>query len=73
MVTVDHVVTLFLYLCRLFVEVRARLTAPVYHAVLCGLCVRLLPLSSVLLGILIFILYIFLFYCTDFFCWYSNS
>lgn len=28
--------------------------------------VRLLPLSSVLLGILIFILYIFLFYCTDF-------
>ena len=43
--------------------------APVYHVILCGLCglcIRVLPLSSVLLGILIFILYIFLFYCIDF-------
>lgn len=62
--TVNPIVILFL--CRL-VEIRARLMAPVYHVVLCGLCglcIRVLPLSSVLLGILIFILYIFLFYCT---------
>ena len=43
--------------------------ALIYYVVLCGLCglcINVLPLSFILLDNLIFILYIFLFYCTHF-------
>lgn len=66
--TINHVTILFLNLCE-FMEIGAKLMAPICYVVLCGLCglcINVLSLSFILLDILIFILHIFLFYCTHF-------
>lgn len=66
--TLNHIMILFLYLCG-FMDTRAKLMASIYCVICCGLCslcINIFPLSFILLDILIFILNIFLFYCTHF-------